>query len=90
MEFNEDLNVAVFTTKFVVNEGSPITNVFHHDDGYWEFTGDDECVEKDYMLVSLEEIIKLDHSVLEVADLPFGGAAHRERLGDLWNRYLLG
>lgn len=41
--FNVDLNVTVFTTKYVFREGEPILNVFHHEDGAWEFTGDTEC-----------------------------------------------
>ncbi|RPE09938.1 DUF2185 domain-containing protein [Chitinophaga lutea] len=85
------MNVAVFTTRYVYREGKPILYVFHHDeDGAWEFIGSDKSVnETDYMIIALEEIIKLDPSVLELADLPLGWAAYRDRTDAPWNLYLM-
>jgi len=64
--FNEELSVAVFTTKFVVRNGEPILNVLHHkDDGAWEFTGATQAVQiNDYLVISVEKIINHDPSVL--------------------------
>lgn len=89
--FNEEMNVAVFTTRYVYREGKPILNVFHHDeDGAWEFIGDDNPLsDSDYVVLALEKIIKLDPSVLELADLPLGWAAYRERVDMPWSRYLI-
>lgn len=89
--FNDSLDTAVFTTKFVFRAGEPIRNVFHHeDDGAWEFTGSTQAVEdRDYLIVSLEEIINLDSSILELADLPLGEAAYRTAPDAPWERYVI-
>jgi hypothetical protein len=86
--FNEELNVAVFTTRFVLREGECIQNVFHHnDDGAWEFTGETQASDdKDYLIVSLQEIIDLDQTILELADLPLGGSAYRSSIDKSWTR----
>ena len=86
--FNEDLNVAVFTTRFVIRGGEPIRNVFHHeDDGAWEFTGGTRAeADSDYLIVALAEIIKRDTTVLELADLSPGEAAYRAHVNAVWER----
>ncbi|WP_295129040.1 hypothetical protein [uncultured Chitinophaga sp.] len=84
--FNEPGNVAVFTTRYVIRQGHPILNIFHHeDDGAWVFVGDDVCHDdSDYLLLALEEIIEHDPSVLDVADLPLGWCAIRDKPGRPW------
>lgn len=85
-QFKENLDTAVFTTKYVLEKKSPIIHVYHYDeDGAWQFSGSEEVEEdKDFRVVSLEEIIRLDNSVLEVSDLPLGYEAHRKNKGSLW------
>ena len=69
----------MFTTKSVFNKHEYISCVFHHEeDGAWEFIGNSTYTEKDYIILSLREIIKLDISILEIADLPLGYEAHRK------------
>jgi len=87
--FKEALNTAVFSTKFVLRGGEPIQNVFHHDeDGSWEFTGVTQSTDdKDYLIVSLQEIIDFDPSVLELADLALGESAYRSAVDMPWERY---
>jgi hypothetical protein len=80
MEINkEDLNTAVFTTKYILEKSSPILHVYHNiEDGAWEFIGSEENInEEDYRVVSLDEIIQIDNSVIDILDLPLGGEAHR-------------
>ena len=84
-KFEDDLNTAVITTKYVLESKSPILSVFHYDDGSWQFSGSEEDVaEEDYRVLSLDEIIKMDSSVLEVSDLPYEGEAHRETKESKW------
>jgi len=83
--FNESLDTVVFTTKFVVNEKSPILFVFHDEDGSWQFHGAENNVEDKYMmLVGLGEIIELDKTILEIADLPLGFEAVRSKKEGEW------
>ena len=85
-KFKESLNTAVFTTIHVMKEGSPIVCVSHELDGDWQFMGDEfiEDYTKVAMVVSLEEVIKADKSVLKVANLPIGYRATRKRKSEKW------
>lgn len=84
-KFKEDLNTAVITTKYVLEKQSPILFVFHFSDGFWQFSGAEENVlDEDYKLVSLEEIINIDPSVLDIADLPYEKEAYRKDVLSRW------
>ncbi len=85
-KFNENLNTAVFTTKFVVNDKNDITLVTHDNDGSWQFHSKDEWdnIEKVSMVISLGEIIEIDNTILDIADLPLGGEASRLSVKSKW------
>ena len=86
-EFEDTLNTAVFTTKFVVKDKKEITYVTHDaDDGAWQFFSSDDFdnYEDVAMILSLDEIINIDRSVLEIADLPLGYLATRQTTKDSW------
>ena len=69
-QFREPGNTAVFTTRFVL-EGSPIVLVTHDEDGAWQFHSEEDIInDDDIKLVSLDEMIRLDNSILELADMP--------------------
>lgn len=83
--FVESLNTAVFTTKSVLEKNAPILYVFHYEeDGAWQFSGEEECSEEDFRVISLEEIINIDKSLLELADLPLGAKAYRKDKNSNW------
>jgi len=86
-KFKEGLNTAVFTTKFVVHDKKEITHVYHYlEDGAWQFSSEDnfENYEEIALILSLDEIIQLDSSILGVADLPLGFVATRKSKADDW------
>lgn len=85
-KFIEDLNVAVLTTKYILEKKSEILYVYHfEDDGMWQFNGNEEIADdSDYKVVSLEEIINIDPSVLVVSDLPLGYEAFRKTKENDW------
>jgi hypothetical protein len=56
------------------------------DDHGWQFIGVSDAAAADAMLVCLEEIVHLDSTVLEVADLAPGWGATRDRVGGTWTR----
>jgi hypothetical protein len=83
--FAESLNTAVFTTKYVIERNSPILYVYHYEeDGAWQFSGKEDCTDSDYKIISLEEMINIDNSILELANLPLGGEAYRENKDSNW------
>ena len=88
-KFEENINTAVFTTSFVVTGKNEITYVTHEiEDGAWQFFSNDkfENYEDVAMIVSLGEIIELDNTLLDLADLPLGYTASRQSVRDTWER----
>lgn len=85
-QFTDSLTKGVFTTSHVIENNSPITLVYHELDGDWQFMGDE--IIGDYReiarVVSLQEMIAHDKSVLNVADLKPGFRAVRKRQNDKW------
>jgi hypothetical protein len=81
----ENLNIYVFTSKYVINNNSEITFACHDEDGDWQFLSDEETVEEDAMVVSLGEILEHDPTLKEILSLPAGGRAEREGIGSPWN-----
>jgi hypothetical protein len=85
--FKDKPNTAVFTTKFVMYEQHLITYVAHdNEDGAWQFLSDDEILnmQETAMLVSLAQILKVDNSLYDLADLPLGYCATRNALTEKW------
>ncbi|WP_181016149.1 hypothetical protein [Pseudanabaena sp. BC1403] len=71
----------------VLDGTEPILLVSHDaEDHGWQFIGISDASVSDAKLVCLEEITRLDPTVLEVADLPSGWLAIRERVGGSWTR----
>lgn len=84
-KFSDNLNTAVFTTKYILEKSSPVLYVFHHDDdGAWSFLGCEDCQDSDYKVISLEEMINIDNSILDVADMPYGYCAKRVDKNSSW------
>ncbi|QHL89272.1 DUF2185 domain-containing protein [Nibribacter ruber] len=86
-KFKEPLTTAVFTTKFVMEENKPITYITHDvDDGAWQFFSDDEFEDFESVakVVGLGEIIQMDKSILELADMPAGYYAYRVSATSKW------
>ncbi len=83
--FKEPLNTAVFTTRFIISGESVIVFIAHDDDGSWQFQGTENKVsESDMRLVSLGEIIEIDNSILQLADMPEGFEAMRNDKNSNW------
>ena len=85
--FSESNETAVFTTRFVVDEKKEITEVIHfEEDGAWQFMGSDNFsnFEDVVKIVSLGQIIQMDSSITELADLPKGFHATRKSKNDRW------
>jgi hypothetical protein len=85
--FDQPRNCATFTMRQVLDGSEPILLVSHDlDDHGWQFIGSSDASVKDAKLVCLEYIVRLDPTVLEVADLPPGWQAIRDGVGAAWTR----
>jgi|ERR1039458_550773 hypothetical protein len=85
--FDQPRNCATLTMRQVLDGSEPILLVAHDaDDHAWQFIGSSDASVSDGRVVCLEEIVKRDPTVLDVADLPPGWQAVRERVGGAWTR----
>lgn len=76
--FEDPRRTAVFTLRAIVFQGSPILSVIHDHDGDWQFLdGVTDATIENHALVALENIARLDPSVMALADLPCGWQAWR-------------
>ena len=86
--FTDPKNLAVITIARIVDGQQPILYVSHDaDDGGWQFLDGGTVSEEDARVVSLQEMIKRDSTLRELADLPLGWKAEREAVGKPWRRY---
>lgn len=87
-KFQDKPNTACFTTTFVL-EGSPILRVYRDYEGDWQFHGatDQSADDSVGKIVALKEIVRLDGSVMELHDLPYGWAAERATPTARWRRF---
>jgi hypothetical protein len=84
--FQGPRNLAVFTIRQVIERERPILRVSHDVDGDWQFLDWPTPLESDARLLSLAEIVELDDSILDVADLPLGWKAVRRGPDEPWIR----
>jgi hypothetical protein len=85
--FDDPKNVAVITLNSIVKGGRPILHVTHDaDDGTWQFLDGTTVSEDNASVVSLEEITRIDPSIMELADLPVGWYADRSAPSEPWQR----
>ncbi|UTC42914.1 hypothetical protein [Treponema sp. OMZ 857] len=84
--FDDKKTTMVITTKRIINKLAPISIVTHdRDDGMWQFLDKGELTEEIAAIVSLEEIILLDESLMTLYDLPLGWIAEKHSDGS-WVR----
>lgn len=88
-KFNESKNVSCIVCKHIVKKERTINLVTHDEgDGQWGFLcGEPGHQTKDYMLISLSEVIKIDKSVNDLFEMPLGHCATREDINDKWKPF---
>lgn len=85
--FDQPPNCGVITIRQVVSGEEPILDVYHDlDDHGWQFIGASGANTDDGMIVSLQAIVELDPTVLEVADMEPGWVARRDSADAPWVR----
>ena len=80
----ENKNKIAITTKYVVNNNSIIVSVFYDEDGDWQFFGKEEVSEEDAIVVSIQEMIDIDKSLVNLPDLKEGESAYRKNKESIW------
>lgn len=86
-KFQDAQNVAVITSKHIIDGSAWIAYASHdEDDGGWQFHTKNPLTENDAAVVSLKNIVEIDNSVEDLADLPLGWFAWREGEKEPWQR----
>jgi hypothetical protein len=86
--FDQQPRVAALTTRQVLEDGLPILRVVHYlEDEDWAFTCGTTNANEDARLISMEEALKIDPTLTEVADLPLGWGASRTHIGGSWSKF---
>ena len=80
----ENKNKSAITTKYVVNNNAIIVSVFYDEDGDWQFFGKEEVSEEDAIVVSIQEMIDIDKSLVNLPDLKEGESAYRKNKESIW------
>ena len=80
----ENKNKSAITTKYVVNNNSIIVSVFYDEDGDWQFMGEEEVSAEDAIVVSIQEMIDIDKSLVNLPDLKEGESAYRKNKESIW------
>jgi hypothetical protein len=85
--FDQPPDCAVISLRSIVLDGAPILYVSHDaDDHGWQFLGVGDLDVTQAAIVGLQEMVELDSTILEVADLPPGGHASRPSPSAPWTR----
>jgi hypothetical protein len=85
--FEASRNTAAITTRQVLETGAAVLRVTHDaDDGSWQFLCGTTNDTADVRVVGLGWMCDRDPTLLELADLPEGWCAWRERQGAVWRR----
>lgn len=74
--------------KRIFSEDQPILYVCHDYDGGYQFLDGGDVSVEDAAVVALEEVYRLDPTIAEVACLPLGWRAYRDRVEDPWQLLL--
>ena len=87
--FDQPRNCAVFTIRGILNGTEPILHVTHDEDDHgWQFLSLRNACPDEAKILSLEEVVAMDSSILQLADLPSGWHAWRRSIADTWRREL--
>ena len=80
------LNLAVITTKHVIEDGATIQLIVRDSDADWQFLPYlEELSEADARIVGLGEIIKLDSTIIDTLKMPLNHRTWREDKLSEWH-----
>jgi len=85
--FDQARNVAAVSDAAVVDERAPVLVVVHYsDDDSWGFMSGEPFTPERGKVIAMGEVLELDPTLREIADLPPGWSATRAHIGGSWDR----
>lgn len=84
--FSTPTNTAVISSTYVLKEKQPVLHVVRDDEDEWQFhCGNHDYSSEKLMLVTLQNMLDYDSTLVEVADLPVNYFATRDSEQDSWS-----
>lgn len=85
--FSDPPNLATFSLRDIMEGRRSILYVSHDADGDWQFTdGRDSPDPDDAVILSFDEVLRMEPTIAELADLPSGWRAWRDGVSEPWQR----
>jgi hypothetical protein len=81
---NFDPQLAVFTLKDIVSGRKPVLHVVHDVDGDWQFLTGEAVSMEEAVLVSMNNMLTLDHSLSQLLEMENGFEANRATIQAEW------
>lgn len=86
--FKDDPDTEVFTLARIIDGEATIRLVTHDaEDGAWQFLDGEAVLTSDGAMAALGEMVAVDASLSELADLPLGWYAWRDAPDSPWERH---
>lgn len=83
--FDQEPQCEAKTDLYVAEKSFPILKVVHHKaDGRWSFLSNTTKKAEDIRVISMEDVINLDETLLTLSCLSPGCTASREKIGGRW------
>ena len=82
--FADAPDTACFTCCHVLDKNKPILYVSHDEDGYWQFLCGKNHNDEDARIISLAEILNIDETMNDLAELDYGEYAEAENEKSDW------
>ncbi len=83
-KFSEPKNIAVYTSRQVANEDYPVLEVYHDEEGDWQFLCGTTDNPDDAIVYSLEAMLNKDKTLNDLFHLAVGYKAVRETFDSEW------
>lgn len=85
--FDQPPNCSVISIRQIADGDEPILHVTHDaEDHGWQFLGWGDAQIEHGVILCFREVLELDPSIRELADLPPGWHAWRSSVGESWTR----
>lgn len=83
---NDQPNKAVITSRNIAFNKSLISHVYYDEDGDWQFFDGITIKEDDAIVVSIQQILALDPTLLSLPELEVSESVTRSSLADSWKK----
>ena len=87
-KFDQPTNAEAVTSVHITQQNKPILLVSHYSEDHdWAFLPGGPITMEETQLITMEQIVDIDPTVMEIASLDPGWSAERKAVGEEWVKY---